>query len=1081
MTSSNSPEQNNVFQMSFRDIDPKDVDKASKEYRKIMDAIDTSLSASPDDPTLAQTKEQIEAAKEAVVQTGSAEKFRYFEDQLRDASGWLNLTMEEGESKASKIKADLPSRPHFPDERLPLEREAGLARPLEPTEVQEFADQFDRDQISQILRAFLNSNEVSEHLQARLGQIDIIYQILASELANIENSRTKTEWLKQALTEKNPATQRRKKLIEKALDELQNLPQLVMQNPDKMLNNLLSPSIKIALKECSKEFKSGFSPTDNYTGGRSGTGIWVKKFIGSNGDFVGDDPQNMRELQMQYKDLLSMLRESKDYNAIQRLIEDNLLAPYFEKKMKEISKDRDQELKREAHREATKLADKYMDSWEHPSTEMIAKGAVPCDTPEKIEAERTKLVYIIWEQKKKEEAGKMLTLNDFSGFDRDVYEIYNDMLNPHSEWFNMKDSTWDTIIDEIAINAPLIVISGGVASVAREGFSLAARTILSATKFAGFVEKAGLAGRVLEGVAAGAAGVEKTIEVGRIGRAVYGLGRLGGRAVAAGLEATVFEGTYMGVSGKLFYKQEGWVKNILWTAATLGTFKFTKTQATALDKFLKENITKFPDKSFKDAMEKVFIHGSTETATMLAIGAVRYGFENGSFQDYKFEEELFRALLSVGALHIAGFGAEKAIKIGGKKIEANRKATTERARADVAGISTIETTPDGSRFTRTLSGTLKTFTELENRGFKIEETPDGFRARKGGYVIEVKFSPETKAEFKAIGKAQGEFLRELKKMPKNPTARQRQRLFLRLQGALMGLFVFLNSTTAYAFDLVPEALKTWWNGNINSIETFAWLYIMMTEGYNMYMRNGGIYQLFKDIKARRNIGEFEAEQKAAKEAVLGIKKIFDGSTDPDVINFLRDFNTALNNGRPAEGIPKILDTIRKGKHDLGPVTDIVVNLTDAAETIKSYIDAPPAGGVVPARLNALVAIFNEHLKRFNDLEGRDEIKLSPDAKKVVGPILKLAFMIFLLSQISNALRIGSGNGDGTSQAPPPQMPPPPTMPLPQAPPPTFPEQPEQEQQPPATPEQPPVTPEQPPVTPPPTPITPQPQRRILGD
>lgn len=52
---------------------------------------------------------------------------------------------------------------------------------------------------------------------------------------------------------------------------------------------------------------------------------------------------------------------------------------------------------------------------------------------------------------------------------RDAWTMYNDMNDPTGEWLNFSDSTVDAIVTEVVINAPLIAMSGGVASLAAGG------------------------------------------------------------------------------------------------------------------------------------------------------------------------------------------------------------------------------------------------------------------------------------------------------------------------------------------------------------------------------------------------------------------------------------------------------------------------------------------------------------------------------------------------------------------------------------------------------------------------------------
>ena len=57
-----------------------------------------------------------------------------------------------------------------------------------------------------------------------------------------------------------------------------------------------------------------------------------------------------------------------------------------------------------------------------------------------------------------------------------AWAVYNDTFDPKGEWLNITDDHFDFIVQELLINAPLIVLSGGVASAARGALSTGARS-----------------------------------------------------------------------------------------------------------------------------------------------------------------------------------------------------------------------------------------------------------------------------------------------------------------------------------------------------------------------------------------------------------------------------------------------------------------------------------------------------------------------------------------------------------------------------------------------------------------------------
>lgn len=644
-----NPEQDNIFQMSFRDIAPEDINQVSMDYRKVMSAISTYLLSSPDDFELLTVRDQIEAAKEDLARQGTRDALIRLQMELMTANDLFNIDASEGEGEATSSEDDedyegyddyVDSAFRLPDEDYPRERPPGFAKTFEKNPAEEFAELFNQDQIVDILRAFAEQQEsLPESVKARLGQVEILFVILSAELSEFDEDDD----------------DERKGVLTTALEEIQTLPAKIMAELDKSINALMSSSLHAAFADCDGDFL-----VDNFADG--------KGIIDENGNIR--EIASIKDLHGQLLTLVKNLRGDSKYANAQRLIEDTLLAPAFNKKAEEIQteakyKETYDRLRIEAFEEADRHAKQYYESWITPSEEMVAKGARPL-TDREIFKYKKFLRELALDQKLKAEAGKMLYGSDFSDpFEKEIYEQYRNMLDPHDEPGIFADATVDSIVEEIAINVPLIIVSGGVASFARWGLTAGARAFLFSARCASLMRKVGLTLDAANTVVAS----------GRIGRGVLFAGRL----TAAGAEALAFDFTHMGIQGELLFKQPGWVRQVLFTGLTLGAFKFTKEQSSILHKFLKENVTKFPDKSFRELMQKVLIHGSTETATMLAVGAVQHGIVVGDFKDYDFAKELFHALLTVGALHIVGAGTNKVIKIGGREFKAMRTRRAENA------------------------------------------------------------------------------------------------------------------------------------------------------------------------------------------------------------------------------------------------------------------------------------------------------------------------------------------------------------------------------------------------------------------
>ena len=93
-----------------------------------------------------------------------------------------------------------------------------------------------------------------------------------------------------------------------------------------------------------------------------------------------------------------------------------------------------------------------------------------------------------------------IPFKNLEGTDGQVMLEYKDMMGT-GEWHNLSDQTWDAIIDELIINAPLIIISGSTALTARAGLSAGARAVVRRTGINAGGKALRAGGWVLGGVA----------------------------------------------------------------------------------------------------------------------------------------------------------------------------------------------------------------------------------------------------------------------------------------------------------------------------------------------------------------------------------------------------------------------------------------------------------------------------------------------------------------------------------------------------------------------------------------------------
>lgn len=154
---------------------------------------------------------------------------------------------------------------------------------------------------------------------------------------------------------------------------------------------------------------------------------------------------------------------------------------------------------------------------------------------------------------------KVVDPGKFSEKQLKVWQLYNDVMDPKGEWLDLADKVQDRICEEVAINVPLLLASGGVASLARAGISAAGRVTV---------------GRVLahQTIKEGASFTAKELAISGGAWASETLTR---RVVAAaarlGVEATVFETTHLGLRGQWIGDMPNPLQRIAFSAMTLGT------------------------------------------------------------------------------------------------------------------------------------------------------------------------------------------------------------------------------------------------------------------------------------------------------------------------------------------------------------------------------------------------------------------------------------------------------------------------------------------------------------------------------
>lgn len=524
---------------------------------------------------------------------GGAQLRATFEEMKKDIEGFTKI-FEPKAKNSQKLTQDSASNPS-----IIREQKAGFAQLYEQAETQKMLDQFDKAQKLEMLKAL--QEPLNEKQKLQLQQVDMIRLVLDSMKTNIRDARTKKEWLKQAFTEGDEETNRQVQRLEQISLSLTTVPEQIKKNPNFKLVSVLGRAESIFDME-------GLSS-------------------------ILREATSQEDIKKKYIQVLGFLRDNKDYTSAQTLTEDLLLGKEFQEHRDIFPEEKKREIREFAREKVHKKITKDVrDQWRKSGmSEAQMEQMEKAMTEEDMQRSMNRFIA---------EYNNGIPFTQLKGRDMEIMMVYKDMIGT-GEWHNLSDATWDTVMDEILINAPLIIVSGGVANAARAGLSAGARAVIATGRFA----RLGLA------AAEGARAIATT---GRLGKSLYQAGRLGGLLA----EGATFETVHAGLQGEWVGHQPDWVKKILWSSATLGTFH----GAGEISEKVLSKMTKYAEKSLAQGIQKLAVSGAVETATMLAIGVIQKATETGELSGPELDEVL-HALLSVGALKISGKGIEVAGKI----------------------------------------------------------------------------------------------------------------------------------------------------------------------------------------------------------------------------------------------------------------------------------------------------------------------------------------------------------------------------------------------------------------------------------
>ncbi|MBT6069048.1 hypothetical protein HOG48_04805 [Candidatus Peregrinibacteria bacterium] len=418
-----------------------------------------------------------------------------------------------------------------------------------------------------------------------------------------------------------------------------------------------------------------------------------------------------------------MRRSGRDEEA--GLMVEETLAEEFAKGREEM-KDERPALRKEALMDISEELSKPQRSGEHKGLsvyEIWDEAGIPQESQDDIVLG---LIESVTDSKMNEMVAREYLKKDmFTGMRRDLWLQYHDMVGIGV--LNFSDDTVRMIVREVAINVPLILISGGLANAARagvtKGLSITASRILGAARFARLARQAGY-----------------MATAGLLPKATYYGTRLGSRAVGLLFEGAVFDATYMIIQGENPF-QEGWMQRVLWTSAALGMFKgagslsknvmgkgtckLTKRAAAGIELTLSKYLPRVADRQFAMGVSALMVSGHMEVAAMLMLAAMQKKYfslkDEEEEMDWEWADEILHAYVVVGALKIGG----GVVHVGGRAIEPNggrgepvirrgrERSQREIERAEETARAEAEAFSEAQRVMR-LESAIDSFIEAES-------------------------------------------------------------------------------------------------------------------------------------------------------------------------------------------------------------------------------------------------------------------------------------------------------------------------------------------------------------------------------
>jgi len=266
------------------------------------------------------------------------------------------------------------------------------------------------------------------------------------------------------------------------------------------------------------------------------------------------------------------------------------------------------------------------------------------------QAYRELMIETQYQKEKNKIVGKHIHKNSlddqFSADKKAIWDEYKD-ANGYGV-FDIADETWDFIIEELVVNAPLIIISGGTAALARGAISAATRSVIARTGI----------------------GAARLANLGKKGRImVQGAGLLTEGAAFSASNAYMKKGLHeLGLEKEEWANLpegfSGWAQDIFWSTAMLGAFKgahkLTNKFGTKVDGWV-AGISNPTVKTLIAGIAKEGTSRSVGTTVLMLVGAAQAGVYNpdesfweAAWEVLSSEEEWMHAFIVDSSLKAAG-------------------------------------------------------------------------------------------------------------------------------------------------------------------------------------------------------------------------------------------------------------------------------------------------------------------------------------------------------------------------------------------------------------------------------------------